>query len=360
MLVDLIDPTRFLLWYDDEYARLALEENNPTLVMSRRLGLGEEAMVRQVYRWRNEGKQATREFIVKVLDHAGIDIGDVYPELAVDVALEVDAFCPRCHEIVTPIAGECPWCDGPVKDKAGRDKGFCTACNTMMSRNGHGECWRCGTRIQSGIPIVACACDCGEMISQFDGHGRRKRYVHGHAPRSLERRRDVATEPFARYLERRLHELDPISALAREHGIARADVVAVLRRDEPVIEREVVRRALWVFGTNGTGMPRRPDSTSFFELYPGDGRSRICPHCKQGKAPHAEMCKKCRRLHDPTYMRGGPPSQSRLTPEVIDRARTLIGTGKSVAATAQIIFDDTAYASVDSLQNALRLAGLSR
>jgi methionyl-tRNA synthetase len=46
-------------------------------------------------------------------------------------------------------------------------------------------------------------------------------------------------------------------------------------------------------------MPRRPDAPSFFDLYPDDKRARTCPNCGKGKAPHAEMCKVCRRKLKP-------------------------------------------------------------
>jgi hypothetical protein len=354
---DRLDPLQFLLWYDDQIVHLVQENDGrtPTTVLAGLFGVKEDTLVRTVYRWREEGEWPPRKKIEDWLDAADIPLEEVYPQFAQDVELEADAFCQRCHEIVTPIKGVCPWCEDPIqKDATGFDRAYCAACKMMSVRTGHGECWRCGAALQRGVPRMPCLCGCGEMISAFDKFGRRLRYVRGHAPRSLETRRDVATEPFAQYLEMRLRTLDPIASLAREHSMSRSDVVAILRRDEATVERELVRRALWCFGTNGRGQQRRPGATSFFELYPDDKRARVCPHCGKSKAPHAEMCKACRKQRDPTYARGGPRSQSKVSDAVLERAKQLLRNGQTMIGVARILLDDTPHKSAESLAQSIR------
>lgn len=88
----------------------------PELVVFGELGwFNEEAARRRVYRWRKEGSRPFVDDIIDALDSADVDPADVYPELAVDIELEPDATCPRCNDVVTPIAGRCPWCDSVVR-----------------------------------------------------------------------------------------------------------------------------------------------------------------------------------------------------------------------------------------------------
>jgi hypothetical protein len=270
------------------------------------------------------------------------------------MALHPDAYCPRCHENVTPVrdlatgAIVCPWCDGQTEDLFAHEKRWCKACDLMVDPANDGTCWRCGTKTQRGTPWDACACGCGTQIHRFDEHGRRIRYVQGHAPRALERDSLVPTEPFASYLEERLRSLDLVAAVAREHGISRELVVAVLRRDEPTVPRSKVRHALWVYGQNGRGMPRKPDSRSFFDLYPDDKRARTCPGCGRGKAPHAELCKQCRKKRG----RGnnGGRAQIRIGERVLaDAYRAYREENLPYLAVAQRFIDRVPHTSVEGL-----------
>jgi predicted amidophosphoribosyltransferase len=352
-LIDVLDPGPFLAWFDARVQRLGMEYENPKAAVYGELGwLNEDAATRRLFRWRNEGGQAERKLVEEALLHAHADIGKIYPELAVDVELEPEGWCKRCHEIVTPVEGCCPWCDMPVGAIRALDKGYCPVCDTRVVRTNAGTCWRCGTAVQRGSPWIPCACNCGRLIQQFDRHGRRVRYVHGHAPRSLETKtKEVDVEPFARYLEERLANLDPIAALAREHGIARRDVVMVLRRDQPTVSRDLVQRAVWIFGQNGKGMPRRPDATSFFDLYPEDERAKICPGCGKGKSPHAKLCKLCRRKR--TSPRP-PTAVIHISEEVLTEAYAAYrNEGLTLLALAEQLLDRVPHRSAGSLAGAL-------
>jgi hypothetical protein len=275
-------------------------------------------------------------------------------------AANPDGYCTRCRENVTPVrdlqtsALVCPWCDTPTEDLFGHEKQHCPRCDLMVDRANDGSCWRCGTRTRRGSPYDPCECGCGELIHRFDEHGRRVRYVRGHAPRSLEQGGTaLAVEPFAAYLERRLAELDVIAALAREHGIARADVVAVLRRDEPTVSRTMVRHALWVFGQNGKGMPRRPDALGLFDLYPDDQRARTCPGCGKGKAPHALLCKTCRRKQGRSN--GHAPIKIG-EPVLADAYRAYTDENLSYLSVAERIIDRVPHTSVEGLAMSLSRA----
>ncbi len=271
-----------------------------------------------------------------------------------------DGYCSRCHENVTPVrdlasaAMVCPWCDTPTEDLFAHEKGYCPTCDLMVDRANNGTCWRCGTKPQRGIPYDPCECGCGTQIHRFDEHGRRIRYVRGHAPRSNEQPvGTLPTEPFAQYLERRLAELDVVAALAREHGIGRADVVAVLRRDHDTVPHRLVRHALWVYGTNGRGMPRKPDALGVYDLYPNEQRARTCPGCGQGKAPHALLCKAC-RLKQRGTSRGMP---TRIGEQVLaDAYRAYRAENLSYVALAERFMERVPHRSVQSLGSAFSRA----
>jgi hypothetical protein len=54
-----------------------------------------------------------RSLVEDALHHVDPDLFyQVYPEFAheMDVEIELDAWCPFCEEMVTPINGLCPWC----------------------------------------------------------------------------------------------------------------------------------------------------------------------------------------------------------------------------------------------------------
>lgn len=223
-------------------------------------------------------------------------------------------------------------------------------------------CWRCGNATTRDVPREMCACDCGTEIKRFDPWGRRIQYVRGHAPRSLERDREIAAEPFVAYLEDRLRNLDVIGALAREQGIARDALVALLARRDDTVSRGTVRRSLWVAARNGQGkgMPPRPDATGFFDLYPHDGRSKVCPGCGGGKAPHAAMCKQCRKSADKRDGVSPPRAELRLREDLIAEAYERYTAGATVLTAAESIFERTPHRNVASTAQGLSKAWRDR
>jgi hypothetical protein len=206
------------------------------------------------------------------------------------------------------------------------------------------------------VPGAECECGCEATIHRFDRYGRRTRWVLGHAPRGREGLgKPVPLEPFACYLEEQLHEIDPVEALALLHGVKREDLMAVLNRRGEEVPRKLVQRALWTRGVGSTGAQRgrRPGIPTFYELYPGDARSKICPGCGGGKAPHAQMCKLCRRSADPSYMKP-PTHRRRVSDELLAEAREIHERTNNYHAAARAIFSRTAYKSIASCAQALR------
>ncbi len=304
-LLEPVDAAPFVAWLERQIAHITADETlwrttsggsalppDATKILGERLGVHEDWLRKGA--WTRSG-QLERATVEDALDRAGVAWFDVFPDDAPD-EIEPDGFCGRCHEVVTPISGACPWCESPVAGAEGRERRHCATCARMVHPRDDGTCWRCGSATAAGAPYAPCACGCGTERPQFDPQGRPAKYVRGHAPRSLERQTGVVeVEPFAAYLEERLRNLDVLQALAREHGISRDDVVAVLERREPTVKRALVQRALWIFARAGKGMPNRPDARSLFDLYPDDVRSKVCPGCGEGKARHADLCKACSR-----------------------------------------------------------------
>ena len=307
------------------------------------------------------------EDVIAALDHAGVDPADLYPEHPAFAAreLEPDAHCSRCHEKVTPVDGVCPWCETPVdagaEDPRGGDH-HCPRCDRMVQPAHDGSCWRCGTRPTPGIPRDPCKCGCGEPARRFDQHGRRNEgFILGHAPRTHEALVRVDGAPFADYLRGRLKNLDLIGAVAREHGMAREEVVAMLN-GAPDISRKVARDALWTAartGTTGRGAPARPGAVGYYELYPAELEARTCPSCGQGKAAKSKECKACagKTRRRENRERGGlPPYQrtnSKLTDHIYEQALQLRAEGVPLKTIAERFFEQTTYSSADSLRVAL-------
>lgn len=296
-----------------------------------------------------------RAIAENIVDRAGGEWWRLYPDE--HDQLEDEAFCERCHELVTPIDGVCPWCEDNVVDAFRRERRWCEREDRMVFPANDGSCWRCGGRTLRGVPYAPCACGCDETIRRFDRHGRPVQYVRGHAPRSLEKPSGaVPIEPFATYLEDRLQKMDLLQALAREHGISRDDVVSILARRDDIVDRDIVRRAMWVAGRGGTGkgLPMRPGAPGFFDLYPADKRSRTCPGCGHGKAPHAEMCKPCRTKANRRDGTRPPTAITRLSDEVIAEAYALYSeNGMSLMEAAESVFERTPHRNVGSTAQAL-------
>lgn len=271
-------------------------------MLADRVGVAE----RTLYRYKNSldgdsnpTETYARNPVEDALDRLDMRFEDVYPEIAAadDVDLEADAYCVSCHEVVTPINGACPWCDRSTTAEIPK-RMYCEREDKTSFAAVDGNCWRCGGELRPHVPYVECACGkCKTMIARFDSHGREVKYVRGHAPRTLERAKAVDVGPFAEWLERELRDLDPIEAVARRVGLSRELVLAVLNRRVEHVALADVRKALWISARAGQGkaMPPRPGATRLAELYPEHVRSRTCPECGGGKAPHAELCKQCRR-----------------------------------------------------------------
>ncbi|HYJ21348.1 MAG TPA: hypothetical protein VEW07_04925 [Solirubrobacterales bacterium] len=310
------------------------------------LGIGE----RRLHRWRYEVQTIDRIEMEEALHHADSAIWEVYG--VEDCDLEADAYCGRCHDTVTPIAGACPWCDSSLS--AAKARRWCPREDRLIFPANDGSCWRCGTATEA-IPWADCACGCGRSIPRFDPQGRAHEYALGHAPRSLERRWEVPIEPFAEYLERELERMDLIGALARAHGLPRDEVVRVLKRQVETLPTKTVRRAVWTAGRGGTGkgLPRRPGAPTLESLYPDFVRSRTCPGCGTGKAPHAELCKRCRVAQNRRDGVKPPKPPTQIRPELIAEARAHYDAGNSVASAAAEIIDRTPHTNVASTAQAL-------
>jgi hypothetical protein len=273
-----------------------------------------------------------------------------------DVELEPDAFCGHCHETVTPIDGNCPWCERPTSDAYGAEKRYCKAEDRMVFAAHDGTCWRCGGKTDRGVPYQPCKCGCGQMVHRFDRHGRLIEWVRGHAPRMCENASLLAAAPFADYLRDEVANVDALTAVALKHGLAREQLAAILRGDIDQLDRETVRRGLWMAGRYGQakGMPMRPGPL-FFDLYPGDARSRTCPGCGKGKAPHALLCKPCRVRRNRREGIGTPRAVTRIRDELFEEAYRLhVEDGLTVADVADRIFERTPHTNIGSTTQALR------
>jgi hypothetical protein len=102
----------------------------------------EDAGLRRLYRYRHarsetnrggsngrKGKRCVvhsphfeRAVVEDALDHAGVDLADVYPRemypaLFEDIPLEEEQWCPSCQDSCTPIYGVCPFCEWSFRKK---------------------------------------------------------------------------------------------------------------------------------------------------------------------------------------------------------------------------------------------------
>jgi hypothetical protein len=306
----------------------------PHAALARDLGISEKKLRRWLRSEDSDGNPVdtfVRATVEDALDHADVPFCEIYPHLDNDEVEKMsDRFCSSCRDMVTGGADLiCPWCETATGEGPAKPKAWCPRCDRMVyptahNDHGSGDCWRCGTATKP-MPYDPCACGCDQRRPRFDPYGRRARYVRGHAPRSPENAGDVDLEPFAVWLERELRTLDPKEALARRTGLSREDVLATLERRDDRIAREKVRRALWIAARGGTGkgLPPRIGALGFFDLYPNERRSRTCPGCGAGKAPHAELCKQCRRRRNRTQATKPPRTAPRLTAGVLLDAKRL-------------------------------------
>lgn len=168
---DRIDPLLFLLWYDDQVERAARnhervpgEQGSAQQEVFDLLGWSSyEAATRRIYRWRMEGAWPLRDEIVDALDQAGVDAGDVYPELAL---VERWRFCPSCDtDVVSDAKLACPLCDGPTTSSV-----VCPSCGGRKTRQAQ-VCIACVPRDSNGyhtsvLPLTD-KCQCGGQKTRY-------------------------------------------------------------------------------------------------------------------------------------------------------------------------------------------------
>lgn len=368
-----IPATPFIAWLDAELERLRRDtglaehtgqggvfQTGATKALAQRLGISERGLLR--YRsGLNSLNQPTdtfpRNLVEDMLDRVGVGMWEVYPDLEAQEPLLEDAYCRSCHETVTPIDGDngpiCPWCDRTVTYDIPQ-RGYCATEEAMRFPAVDGNCWRCGGVLSPHVPWADCACGCGTLIHRFrPTDGRAVHYAIGHGSPPL--RRLVPAGPFREWLTDELHNLDPIQSLARRVGVARDDLLALLNGHQDMVELWRVGRCLWLAGREGQGrgLPERPGSTQLADLYPDAVRSKVCPECGGGKAPHATLCRNCRRKAGPMHpsARGQPSS---VTDEIVLEAKRLHDQGMAIAQAARRLHGRTRCHNSESLANVLR------
>ena len=319
---------------------------------ARSLGVSERFVKR--YLREHTGAYVERRAVEDVLAHVGVGIWELYPELADEHSDIRDRYCSSCRDRVTTGPDElCPWCERPTEPREGRVRHYCPRCDRSVIPAHDRTCWRCGTLTDAAMPWDECGCGCGQTFARFDEHGRRRRWVRGHAPKAY-LNEELEVGPFADYLERALRDLDPIDALARIHKLPRELILYALERRGPV-DRVTVNGALRAAGMQGKGMPWKDGVPTLSDLYPDRVRSTTCPDCGGGKAPHADRCKRCSVAH---RRQAKQPRQRavrhRLRDDLLDEAWSLhLNDGLSIGAVAKRLLPRTPYRSADSLRQAL-------
>jgi hypothetical protein len=321
----------FVAWVNGELERRArLDEGANGSGAMKALAMSLRVNGRTVYRWKNsldsERDQVVTEYPRRAVENAlllaDVTFEDLYPEVvaAEDVDLEADAFCSSCRDVVTPIAGVCPWCDKPTTPEL-PNRLYCPREDKMSLAAMNGNCWHCGGKLQRYMPMHKCKCGCGTEIPRFEvTHGKPVNWVRGHAPSTLEHKVMVPTPPLKAWLEEELRNLDPIQALGRRTGFSRENVLDILNGRVDEIPIETVRRSLFRASMEGQGrgLPPRPGSKTLTDLYPEYVRSLTCPSCGNRKAPHSELCRKCRTAAGQPNGRG-----KSLTPDLLEEARRI-------------------------------------
>lgn len=96
---------------------------NPHVRLMVELGWDDAAGHRRLSRWRLDSVtgMGSRELIERALDHAGVPIEDLYPDLAVEVGELRSGYCQPCKLDVLTTNDLCPWCDEPVLSKRPRN-----------------------------------------------------------------------------------------------------------------------------------------------------------------------------------------------------------------------------------------------
>lgn len=346
----------FLDWLERRIAQLG-DAPSPIVAVAEELGTTERTLRRYLSGLDDVGRPRTeleRDRVLDMLDHADVPDWELYPELDEDVSIEPDAYCAHCHESVTPIDGVCPWCERPTAE-AGPALMYCRREDAPRRAAIDGGCWRCGGEL-TPIPHHACACGCGGSVRRWDPHGREVTWIRGHAPRTQEQRWVVEAAPLRGWLEDQVRDVDPLEAVARRTGIARDRLVAILRGDVDLVQVSEARNALWTAARagQGRGLPPRPGSTTLDVLYPDHARSKVCPDCGGGKAPHAQRCKACARKAGSYRLKAH--RESSITEEHVQEALRLRELrGLSFPQCAKLIQPRTRCTNHESIANELRV-----
>lgn len=120
----------FVTWLHGELERLRHDQtiahteqsaHKPPVnqALADRLGISARRLHDYLHRVGDEQPDTVfRSRVEDMLENAGLQLWEVYPDLIDDVELEPDAYCERCRDTVSPIGGLCPWCDsetGPLR-----------------------------------------------------------------------------------------------------------------------------------------------------------------------------------------------------------------------------------------------------
>lgn len=327
-------------------------------ILAGRIGVAE----RTLYRYRkslNSENQPTETFARDVVENAlerlDFRFEDVYPEIAAaeDIALEDDAYCAGCREIVTPIDGICPWCERQTTSKIPA-RLYCKREDAMRFPALDGQCWRCGGKLRKHIPRGPCACGCGTSLQRFNSNsGLPVAFMPGHSGGPWRSKRTLPAGPFVDWLERELRDLDPVQALSRRVGIPRDELLALLNRRVHTIPQTQVNKSLRLAGIEGQGQKvgTRAGSTRINDLYPDRGGALKCPRCGGHKTAHAALCRPCRNAEGMSNRQPSRPTS--MTPEVLAEARRLRELGLKWDAVAERVHPRTRCAQVESVRSGL-------
>lgn len=341
-VVEPLDSIPFGLWVDERAKALArdpanwknlsagsaVEKPNGHALLADRLGVSESSLRRKDWGWRARGT-IERAIVEDALDHFGLTIDELYPELVVRGSRRtLVAWCDGCGEQTTPLEdGVCPWCGG--KTLGGDD-----------------------------APLVACACGCGRMIRSFNAKGARVRYARGHRGD----RKDILilARPFVEFLRSDVVPEYPIvahghyGAAARSLGTKPETLRRLLESGDPKLMMKRQSAIDMIERWARKDQPerrRRPGAPRFRDLY---GKNS-CPSCGGKKHPKSTRCAKCYKTNPlRRKYKYKMRSDVKISRNQLGQARKMhVEQGMSMRAIARELYPKTTYASEKSLLNAL-------
>lgn len=335
-----LDAVPLACWVQRKLATLEREDSpSPAGALADRLGVSE----RLIYCWQHEVDSEGRpafswpaETVEDALGRAGVLLWSVFGEEATRAD---ERFCRHCREYVAVGEdGSCPWCESATDERAGRPQSYCTACDLPCYPANDGVCTTCSGPAGE-MPWDACACGCGEMVRRFNRYGKRRRYRQGHNPRSLEDPdRVLPAAPLAEYLAAAVRDVDPVAAVAFQHGLPRAEVAALIEGREETVNRQRTAKALERarrFG-QARGKPGRADVPKLRDLY----RLDRC-ECGAPKALHAARCRTCAAREGVRL----PGPNRALDEATLAEARRLAAGGHGPTEIARRLLPRTSYSS---------------